>query len=433
MMDAQPREMAKAVALQTKSTKRGMAYGGDSVADLTVLSKGIGWWYNWSPTPEAAVKNSYQSLGVAFVPMVWGGTPTATQIAAEIPAGSQYLLGFNEPNFTSQANMTPSHAASLWPVLESVAQTKNLQLGAPAVNYCGGCVSEGGVTYSDPVAYLDAFFADCKNCKVDFIPVHWYACDVSALEWYIGRFKKYAKPIWLTEFACGDMAHNQITLAIQKNYMAAAVNYLENEPAVARYSWFSGRNSQIPYINLLGADGQLTELGQYYVSLPYSSATSATVLTPRAAVASSAEQTALGAAQAIDNNLTTRWSSAFTDQQWIYLDYGSTAHFSSITINWENAHATAYQIQTSNDALNWTTILDVTASKGGTENLALSGSGRYLRMNGVKRATPYGYSIFELHAWGNMAGAAAVGAVNTASNGQRPPTRAQHLPTRPSA
>ena len=94
-------------------------------------------------------------------------------------------------------------------------------------------------------------------------------CDLSALSWYIDKFKKYGKPIWLTEFACGDKPHDQITLAVQKTYMTAAVNYLENEPAVARYSWFSGRNNEIPNINLLGADGQLTELGALYLSLPF--------------------------------------------------------------------------------------------------------------------------------------------------------------------
>ncbi|HVK94491.1 MAG TPA: glycoside hydrolase family protein [Noviherbaspirillum sp.] len=251
-----------------KSTKRGIAYGGHSSTDLAALSAGISWWYNWSPTPEAGAAAVYNALDVAFVPMVWGGMPDANQVAASIPAGARHLLGFNEPNFVSQANKTPTEAAALWPVMEDIAARKNLQIGAPALNYCGDCVSEDGVTYSDPIDYMDAFLAACNGCRIDFIPVHWYACHVDALKWYIGRFKKYNKPIWVTEFACGDNPHDQITLTVQKDYMRAAVDYLENEPAVARYSWFSGRNNEIPFINLLGADGTLTELGSLYVNLP---------------------------------------------------------------------------------------------------------------------------------------------------------------------
>ncbi|GGC78092.1 hypothetical protein GCM10011396_26610 [Undibacterium terreum] len=392
---------AAAVAPQ-KSTKRGVAYGGNSAADLTALSQGISWWYNWSPAPESGAAGVYKTLGVEFVPMAWGGTPTADQLNSQVPDGAKNLLGFNEPNFKSQANKTPRQAAALWPVLQEVARRKGLQLGAPAVNYCGDCVSEDGVTFTDPVAYMDAFLAACQGCQVDYIPVHWYACDVSALRNYIDRFRKYNKPLWVTEFACGDNPHNTITLDVQKNYMTAAVNYLENEPIVARYSWFSGRNSAIPNINLLGGDGQLTELGQLYVSLPAS--LNDVQLTPVAAVASASENGDLGPAKAIDNNQGTRWSSAFNDQQWIYLDFGATVDISHVRISWENAHATDYQLQTSPDAVVWTTIKTVTGSAGGVEDLTgLSGSGRYLRMNGLKRSTPYGYSIFEISAFRSLA------------------------------
>jgi hypothetical protein len=50
--------------------------------------------------------------------------------------------------------------------------------------------------------------------------------------------------------------------------MDQAVPYLENEPAVFRYAWFTGRSSGSPQVNLLGSgSGTLTPLGQDYVSL----------------------------------------------------------------------------------------------------------------------------------------------------------------------
>ena len=247
---------------------------------MQALAPGVSWWYNWSPAPEAAVQSTYRAAGVNFVPLVWNGNFSVPQLVANIPAGAGYLLGFNEPNFKDQANMTPSEAAAKWPALTYVAQQRGLLLGSPAVNYCGNCVAENGVTYTDPVAYLDAFFAACPACQVDFIAVHWYACDLGALQSYIGRFKKYGKPIWLTEFACGDLPAGQITVARQKSYLSAAVAYLESEPAVARYAWFSGRTGAIPNANLLGDSGQLTELGQLYVGLPAAVVTAAAPAAP---------------------------------------------------------------------------------------------------------------------------------------------------------
>ncbi|MFB1481186.1 glycoside hydrolase family protein [Corallococcus sp. RDP092CA] len=251
----------------TKSAKRGLAYGHHSAEDLEALSPGVSWWYNWSPQPESGAASVHVAERVSFVPMAWGGTPTVAQLESELPADAKELLGFNEPNFKSQANKTPRQAAALWPVLEEVARRKGLRLVSPAVNYCGDCVSEDGVTFTDPVAYLDAFFKACADCQVDAIAIHWYACDVGALKWYVGLFKKYNKPLWLTEFACGDRPHDEITVDVQKQYMVDAIGYLESEPAIERYAWFSGRNNEIPAINLLGASGELTELGHLYVTL----------------------------------------------------------------------------------------------------------------------------------------------------------------------
>ena len=387
---------------QAKSAKRGLGYGYHSAEDMKALSPGMSWWYNWSPTPESTAASTAPSVGVSFVPMVWGGNPTADQLAASIPSGAQYLLGFNEPNFKYQANMTPSQAAAKWPVLEEVARRKSLKLVAPAVNYCGDCVSEGGVTFTDPVVYLDAFFKACTNCKVDYIAVHWYACDLSALQWYIGLFKKYNRPIWLTEFACGDRPHDQITLDVQKKYMTDAVNYLENEPAVFRYAWFSGRNNEIPNINLLGSSGQLTELGKLYVNLPAAGSTAPGRLTPVSATASSSESSGNGPERAIDGSQSTRWSSAFSDPQFLTLDLGSAKKLTQVKLYWEGAYGKDYQIQVSSDGSTWSPAASVTAGDGGLDDLSgLSATGRFVRIYGTKRATGYGYSLWEVELYGN--------------------------------
>jgi hypothetical protein len=119
-----------------------------------------------------------------------------------------------------------------------------------------------------------------------------------------------------------------------------------------------------------------------------------------AATASSLENSTFPASNAVDGNTGTRWSSGFSDPQWIYVDLGATHSISKVVLNWEAAYATAFQIQTSTDATNWTTIYSTTTGTGGVQTLNVSGSGRYVRMYGTKRATPYGYSLWEFQVFG---------------------------------
>ncbi len=123
-------------------------------------------------------------------------------------------------------------------------------------------------------------------------------------------------------------------------------------------------------------------------------------LTPVEAVATSAERGDLSGAAAIDGDLNTRWGSTFTDDQALTLDFGKSETITRVRIDWENAHASRYLLQVSDDKNNWTTIKTVDDSQGGIEDwTGLNGQGRYLRMQGVKRAGQYGYSIFEIKAF----------------------------------
>ena len=122
------------------------------------------------------------------------------------------------------------------------------------------------------------------------------------------------------------------------------------------------------------------------------------------ATSSSNESAALGPANAVDGNLGTRWSSGFSDPQWIRVDLGQSYNISHVTLNWEAAYGRAYQIQTSPDGNTWTTIFSTTTGDGGTDDLAVTGTGRYIRMNGTQRATQYGYSLFEFAVQGTPGG-----------------------------
>jgi F5/8 type C domain/Beta-1,3-glucanase len=116
----------------------------------------------------------------------------------------------------------------------------------------------------------------------------------------------------------------------------------------------------------------------------------------RPATASSTENATFPASAAFDGNAGTRWSSAFSDPQWIQVDLGATATVSQVILNWEAAYARSFQIQVSATGTgSWTNIFSTTTGTGGVQTLNISGTGRYVRMNGTVRATVYGYSLFE--------------------------------------
>jgi hypothetical protein len=122
----------------------------------------------------------------------------------------------------------------------------------------------------------------------------------------------------------------------------------------------------------------------------------------RTATASSTESTSYPASAAFDGNLTgTRWASKETAAEWLRVDLGATKAVSHVKLTWEAAYGKAYSVQTSPDGTTWTTIYSTTTGNGATDDLTgLSGTGRYVRMNGVTRGTAYGYSLYEMQVYG---------------------------------
>jgi len=124
----------------------------------------------------------------------------------------------------------------------------------------------------------------------------------------------------------------------------------------------------------------------------------------KTATASSSENATFPASAAVDGNTGTRWSSAFGDPQWLEVDLGASASISQVVLQWEAAYATGFQIQTSSDGTNWTSIYSTTSGAGGTQTLNVTGTGRYVRMYGTARATAYGYSLWEFQVYGTIGG-----------------------------
>jgi hypothetical protein len=262
----------------TKSAKRGIAYDIASLADLAALSKGLSWWYNWGTNRSSNLPDPFwKTYGMDFIPMLWGGNSSESDIGTvesylNAHPEVQYLLVMNEPNLIDQANRTPAQAATDWLKYERVvsdlaASGRTVFIVGPAMNW--GTMSG----YSDPVTWLDAFYAAYEAAnggrepKIDYLAFHWYDYGLGG---QLDRLKKYGKKIWITEMANWNSQIN--SYAKQKVQMQSMVDTCETRDDVFRYAWFIGRGSSPDshYTYLFTSDdGVLNDLGEYYIDLPF--------------------------------------------------------------------------------------------------------------------------------------------------------------------
>ena len=178
--------------------KRGLGYNDAALTSCFMDSPNVGWAYNWGSENGGFTPTS----SVNYVPTLWGTRSDFTSVwednaNAAISAGSKYLFSFNEPDMSTQANMSPEDAASAWKQYMEPFAGK-AQLCAPSVTNGGG---EMGLTW------LSNFLAACSDCTIDCVNIHWY----SQLQ-YADTFKDQVtnattvsgKPVFVSEFAPTD-------------------------------------------------------------------------------------------------------------------------------------------------------------------------------------------------------------------------------------
>jgi hypothetical protein len=108
----------------------------------------------------------------------------------------------------------------------------------------------------------------------------------------------------------------------------------------------------------------------------------------------------LVAAFAVDGDPGTRWSSAFSDPQWLAVDLGEVVPVRRVKLVWEGAYAKQYRLEVSNDGLSWTTVRPVTDGDGDVDEHEVDVTARYVRMFGTARSTPWGFSLWEFELYG---------------------------------
>lgn len=215
-----------------QSSRKGVAAWSFDGVDKALSESGARWYYTWS-SAHSGISTPH---GVEFVPMIWGNGSVTAGALAQAKSAGHYLLGFNEPDLSGQANMSVSQALGLWPKL----QATGLRLGSPAV-------ATGGAT---PGGWLDQFMSGAKarGYRVDFIALHWYGGDfvtanaVNQLKSYLQAvYDRYHKPIWLTEFALINFSGgtHYPSPSAQAAFLTASTEMLDGLSFVSRYAWFA--------------------------------------------------------------------------------------------------------------------------------------------------------------------------------------------------
>jgi RNA polymerase sigma factor (sigma-70 family) len=215
------------------SQRKGVSAWNVAGVSQALAESGASWYYNWAATPNGIATPA----GVRFVPMIWGASDVTAATLEEVKSEGSVLLGFNEPDLSSQANMSVAQALDLWPQLMATGMT----LGSPAV-------ADDAAT---PGSWLDQFMtgAKARGDRVNFITVHWYGGDFSTgpavqqFESYLQAiYDRYHLPIWITEFALADYGGSTPTFpteAQQAAFMTAAASMLDGLTYVQRYAWFA--------------------------------------------------------------------------------------------------------------------------------------------------------------------------------------------------
>ncbi|TGJ85478.1 hypothetical protein E0Z10_g3320 [Xylaria hypoxylon] len=241
-------------AVASTGGKRGLAYNdANLVKEFLSLGGEASWAYNWGSS-TGDLPN-----GVTYYPMLWSPAPDHSNgwegfATDAISKGADALLGFNEPDIASQANMSPQDAAAghiQW--LNPYAS--KARISSPAIS--------SSENLNQGIDWLNQFFAACNGkCQVDFCAAHWYGPGGNAgAELFLTHLEAVhtacgGKPVWVTEFAAESGSID--------DFMSNIVSALESDrfSFVEKYSYFMASVGQ-----LFSSSTELSSYGKIFAGI----------------------------------------------------------------------------------------------------------------------------------------------------------------------
>ncbi|KAJ5635720.1 uncharacterized protein N7484_009033 [Penicillium longicatenatum] len=236
------------------TTKRGAAYNDVSTVSLLSESNTISWAYDWVFSLDTGLPS-----GVEYVPMLWGAKffgGWLTGIETILSSGSDYIMGFNEPDMASQADMTPSEAAGYY--MQYITPfSGSAKLISPAVTSSS---SDG-----EGLSWFEEFMTDCSSCNITGLAVHWYGDSIDDFKTFvedaISTASSYSlEEVWVTEFALSSDISGVADQSTTAEFVTEAVTWMDSQSSVTRYAYFMCAE------NYLLTSGSLNSVGSAYTS-----------------------------------------------------------------------------------------------------------------------------------------------------------------------
>ena len=279
-------------------SKKGMALGDDMSDKVSLKKLNCSWYYNWA---TEAFNNSIDE-GVDHVPMMWGNGDDSKEGVLNMSSTSNYILGFNEPDIKTQANMSFFDGVDTWKEYISPLKMRKVSPAPAAPGGDSGWLKlfmNGGYKcrnpwdgswglYSDYLDDATKTWVDGMEDDVDAVVLHYYRNQIN-LEGLLTAintlWETYHKPIWVTELSIfgvkGLSTDHSYELpekrAAMAEFVQGIVESLDALPYVERYCWFSydvDSTNDIDIYNGSGAtamfeyaSGAYTELGRLYSSI----------------------------------------------------------------------------------------------------------------------------------------------------------------------
>ena len=216
------------------SSKRGAAYNDASTVETLSSNGAISWAYDWNMIASGSLPS-----GVEFVPMLWGRKMfgdwfTTIQTVLSSASGSSYILGFNEPDASSQAAMTPSEAASSYSTYITPYRGK-AKLVTPAVTNGGGD-NEG-------LGWMRQFLDACTDCGMSVLAVHWYGASADEFKTFVQEAQELAskynlEETWVTEFALSSAMTAGSGTQESTDFLNEVIPWLDSQSGIGRYAYY---------------------------------------------------------------------------------------------------------------------------------------------------------------------------------------------------
>ena len=224
----------------------------------------VGWWYDWNIDQNSSSDLEYVAIRQS---RYWPGLGQNWQ-----SMGINTLLGYNEPDSSSQANVAVADAFWSWPDLLATGQ----RVGSPACT--DGGVSSWLFPFLTGLSGAPANEVNAVGMRVDFVTQHYYraadpanpsACASQMYNFLLNIWNNTHKPIWITEWNNGanwtdNNPYPVPTYAQQQADIAAMTQMLESTPFVecyALYNWVEDGRS------LVNSSGAVTLAGTTYSNL----------------------------------------------------------------------------------------------------------------------------------------------------------------------